>query len=91
MSTRPTYKELECKVKVLEMEKNFFQGAISAVSHPFYAIDSKYYKILMANATSLELYGDHYNQPFCYSWTHKLSSSRIGAEYPSPLKIFKIG
>jgi two-component system cell cycle response regulator DivK len=89
MSTRPTYKELECKVKVLGMKKDFFQEAISADSHPFYAIDSNYYKILRANAASIELYGDQFNQPICYSLTHKHSTPCIGAEYPSPLKIFK--
>ena len=74
MSTRPTYKELESKDMELEIEREFFQEAISAVSHPFSAIDSKYYKILIINATSIELYGDHFNQPFCYSWTHEHST-----------------
>ncbi len=89
MSTRPTYKELECKVKELEIEREFFQEAISAVSHPFYAIDANCYKILMANAASIALYGDHSNQPFCYSWTHKRSTPCDGEEHPCPVKIIK--
>ena len=68
MSTRPTYRESECKVKELEMEREFFQEAISAVSHFYYAID----------ADAIELQGDHFNQPVCYSWTHKRSTPSIG-------------
>ena len=86
MSKGLTYKELECKVKELEMERDFFQEAISAVSHPFYAIDANCYKILMANAVSLALYGNHSNQPF---WTHKRSTPCVGEEYPCPVEIIK--
>ena len=68
MSTRPTYRESECKVKELEMEREFCQEAISAVSHFYYAID----------ADAIELQGDHFNQPVCYSWTHKRSTPSIG-------------
>ena len=68
MSTRPTYRESECKVKELEMEREFFQEAISAVSHFYYAID----------AEAIELQGDHFNQPVCYSRTHKRSTPSIG-------------
>ena len=89
MSKWPTYKELECKVKELDMERDFFQEAISAVSHPFYAIDANCYKILMANAVSLALYGNHSNQPFCYSWTHKRSTACVGVGHPCPVEIIK--
>ena len=89
MSTRPTYRESECKVKKLEMERESFQEAISAVSYLFYAIDANYYKILKANADAIELHGDHFNQPFCYSWTHKCSISCVGEVNPCPLTIIK--
>ena len=89
MSKGSTYKELECKVKELEMESDFFQEAISVVSHPFYTIDANCYKILMANAASLAIYGNHSNQPFCYSWTHKRSTPWVGEEHPCPVKIIK--
>jgi len=38
------------------MERDLFQGAISAVSNPFYAIDATCYKIRMAIAASIALY-----------------------------------
>jgi hypothetical protein len=38
------------------MEKDLFQETISAVSHPFYAIDASCYKILIANGASITLY-----------------------------------
>ena len=68
MSTRPTSRESECKVKKLEMERESFQEAISAVSYLFYAID----------ANAIELHSDQFNQPVCYSWTHKRSTPSIG-------------
>ena len=38
------------------MERDLFQGAISAVSNPFYAIDATCYKIRMAIAASIAPY-----------------------------------
>ncbi len=38
------------------MERDLFQGAISAVSNPFYAIDATCHKIRMAIAASIALY-----------------------------------
>lgn len=77
MSTRPTYRESECKVEKLKMERESFQEAISAVSHFYYAID----------ADAIELQCDQFNQPVCYSWTHKRSTPCNGEERPSFLKI----
>ena len=77
MSTRPTSRESECKVKKLEMERESFQEAISAVSYLFYAID----------ANAIELHSDQFNQPVCYSRRHKRSTPCKGEEQPSPLKI----
>ena len=84
MSTRPTYRESECKVKGLETERETFQEAIFAVSHSYYEIGTHYYKILKANAEAIEHYGGHFNQHVCYSCTHKCSTSYAGKEQPSP-------
>ena len=89
MSTRPTYREPECKVKKFEMERKSFQESISAASHPFYAIDANCDKILKANADGIELHGDHFNQPICYCWKPKRSTPCKGEEQPGPLKITK--
>jgi hypothetical protein len=89
MSTRPTYKDLECKVKGLEMEREFFQEAISAGSHTFYAIDANGCKIFMVNAASIARYGDHSHQSFCYSWIHKRSTPWVGEEHLFSAKIIK--
>jgi hypothetical protein len=87
MSTRPTSRESECRVKKLEMERESFQEAISAVSYHFYPIDANYYKILKANADAKELHSGKFNQPICYSWRHKRSTPCKGEEQPSPFKI----
>ena len=89
MAKRPTYKELEGKVKELESERDFFREAIEAVSHPFYAIDVNSHEVLMANPASASLHGDLTGKPLCYAWTHKRSAPCTGDEHPCPIKIIQ--
>lgn len=80
---------LHDRIKQLQTEKDLFKEAIMAISQPFYAIDAKDYKIIMANPAALALYGDLSDNPFCYSWTHSRKTPCSGAEHPCPLEIIK--
>ena len=53
-------------IKQLRTEQDLFKEAILAISHPFYAIDARSYKIIMANPAAIALYGDFSDHPFCY-------------------------
>jgi len=74
---------------IIRKERDFLQAAISAIRHPFYAIEAKSYKIIMANRTALKLYGDFTDNPFCYSWTHGLTTPCSDEGHPCPLEIVK--
>jgi sigma-B regulation protein RsbU (phosphoserine phosphatase) len=82
-------KETRENIEQLRIERDLFKEAISAVSHPFYAIDANNYKILMANPASRNLFGDLSAHPFCYSWTHGRNQPCAGADHPCPLEILK--
>ena len=84
----PTEETIEC-IKQLRMERDFFKEAISAVSHPFYAIDANNHKILMANQAAIKLFGNLPDHPFCYSWTHDRTTPCSGNDHPCPLEIIK--
>ena len=74
---------------IVRQERDFLQEAISAIRHPFYAIEAKSYKIIMANRTALKLYGDFTDNPFCYYWTHGLTTPCSEEGHPCPLEIVK--
>ncbi len=76
-------------IEQLQLERDFFKEAISAVSHPFYAIDANNYKILMANQAAINLFGNLPDHPFCYSWTHGRTRPCSGNDHPCPLEIIK--
>ena len=76
-------------IKQLQSEQDFYKEIISAVSHPFYAIDANDYKILMANQAAMNLFGDLSGNPFCYSWTHGRQVPCSGKDHPCPLEIIK--
>jgi hypothetical protein len=76
-------------IKVLRKERDFFQEAISAVCQPLYAIEAKNYKIIMANPTALNLYGDFTDKPFCYSWTQGRSTPCSVEGHPCPLEVVR--
>jgi len=76
-------------IEQLRAERDFFKEVISAVSHPFYAIDANDHKILMANQAAINLFGDLSDHPFCYSWTHGRSTPCSGEDHPCPLEIIK--
>ncbi|MEE9613060.1 MAG: SpoIIE family protein phosphatase [Desulfatiglandales bacterium] len=81
--------ELRENLTQLRMKKDLFQEAISAVSHPFYAIDTESYEILMANPATTSIFGDLTHAKTCYSLTHGLSEPCSGEEHPCPLEIIK--
>ena len=82
-------KSLRENIKKLREERNFLRKAISAVCHPFYAIDAKSYKIIMANSAAENLYGDCSDNPFCYTWTHGRATPCLDERNPCPLEIIK--
>jgi sigma-B regulation protein RsbU (phosphoserine phosphatase) len=82
-------KSLRENLAKLRKERDFYQEAISAVCQPIYAIDVKNYKILMANSAAINLFGDHIDNPFCYSWTHGRATPCSGGEHVCPLEIIK--
>ena len=73
----------------IRLERDFFKEVISAVSHPFYAIDANNYKVLMANQAAINLFGDLSQYPFCYSWTHGRPAPCAGTDHPCPLEMIK--
>jgi sigma-B regulation protein RsbU (phosphoserine phosphatase) len=82
-------KSLRENLSKLRKERDFYQEAISAVCQPFYAIDVKNYKILMANSAAINLFGDHIDNPFCYSWTHGRATPCSDGGHVCPLEIIK--
>jgi len=82
-------KSLRESMMKLRKERDFLQEAISAVCHPFYAIDAKSYKILMANPATLNLFDDLIDNPFCFSWTHGRTTPCSVGGHLCPLEIIK--
>jgi len=82
-------KSLRESMMKLREERDFLQESISAVCHPFYAIDAKSYKIIMANTAALNLFGDLIENPFCFSWTHGRATPCSDAGHLCPLEIVK--
>ena len=73
----------------LRLERDFLKEIISAISHPFYVIDANDHRILMANQTAANIFGNTSDHPFCYSWTHGRSTPCAGRDHPCPLEIIK--
>ena len=69
----------------LRLERDFLKEIISAISHPFYVIDANDHRILMANQTAANIFGNTSDHPFCYSWTHGRSTPCAGRDHPCPL------
>jgi len=87
--SKTSEKSLRKSIKILRKERDFLQEAISAVCHPFYAIDAKSYRIIMANPAALNLYGDLTDDPFCYAWTHGRATPCSDEGHPCPLEIVR--
>ena len=85
----PSEKGTRNSLDRLRIERDFFQQIISAVTHPFYAIDANNLKVVMANQAATDLFGDLSDPPFCYSWTHGRSTPCSGKRHPCPLEIIK--
>jgi PAS domain S-box-containing protein len=81
--------ELRKNLTQLQMENDLFQEAFSAISHPFYVIDSENYEILMANPATTATYGDITHSKTCYSLTHGRNEPCSGEEHPCPFEIIK--
>ena len=82
-------RQLKKNITQLQIEKDLFQEAISAVSHPFYVIDTKSYEILMANPAAISIFGDLSDRTTCYALTHGRTEPCAGGEHPCPLEIIK--
>ena len=67
---KPPEKDTRENIEQLRTERDFLQDVISALSHPFYAIDANDHKILMANQAAINFFGDLSDNSVCYSWTH---------------------
>ena len=86
---KPPEKYTRKNIEQLQTERDFLKDVISAVSHPFYAIDANDHKILMANQAAINFFGDLADNPFCYSWTHGRQTPCTGKDHPCPLEIIK--
>ena len=86
---KPPEKDTREDIEQLRTERDFFQDVISALSHPFYAIDANDHKILMANQAAINFFGDLSDNSVCYSWTHGRKTPCTGKDHPCPLEIIK--
>lgn len=101
MTKKPTYEELEQRVKDLEKEagqhkrveerikqqSEFLNLVVEAIPYPFYVIDVFDYTIKMANSAT------HISplpkDTTCYALTHKVDRPCVSEEHPCPLEILK--
>ncbi len=85
----PLEKQARDGLDQLRIERDFFQEIISALAHPFYAIDANNHQVVMANEAATNLFGNLSDSPFCYSWTHGRTTPCSGKNHPCPLEIIK--
>ncbi len=77
------YKKAEEQIK---KQNEFFNIVIESLTHPFYIIDVKDYKVIMANSASN--FGELTDDLTCYLLTHKRNEP-CSAEHPCPLEKIK--
>jgi len=70
----------------LKKQNKFFNTVIESLTHPFYIIDAKDFKIKLANAAAH--FGRSYKDLTCYALTHKRDDPCSG-EHPCPLEKIK--
>jgi len=70
-------------------QNHFLRSIFSALSHPFFVIDTQSFRVLMANNAASESgikVGD-----FCYKSTHQQESPCEGRDHPCPLALLREG
>ena len=72
----------------LKENKQIFIDAIESLPHPFYVIDAKDYRILIANSAA-RVYGNIIDGIKCHELTHNRNSPCSGKEHNCPLSIMK--
>ncbi|MFC1744748.1 ATP-binding protein [Candidatus Riflebacteria bacterium] len=81
------FKEREKVLTKVEESNKFLKTVIDSLPHPFYVVDTKTYKILMANsAAGLDHTRDY---PACHLYTHKETSPCSGENDPCPMEIVR--
>jgi DNA-binding CsgD family transcriptional regulator len=101
MTRKPTYEELEQRVRDLEkgaaqpkqaegptkQQAEFLNLVIESLSHPFYVIDAFDYTIRMANSAAR--LGPLSKDTTCHALTHNTDRPCGSQEHPCPLELIK--
>jgi len=80
-------KTVDERTRELSQVNRHFEEAINALTHPFYVIDSKSYKILIANNAAKNLSKDSITT--CHKLTHRRDTPCHSEEHPCPLDVIK--
>ncbi len=97
MNNKPTYEELEQRIKELEKKsaehkqtgaaarrnEEFLNYAIDSLTHPFLVIDAEDYSIVMANAAARQYSSD--SETTCYALSHNRDAPCEEQMHPCPL------
>ncbi len=68
----------------IQKQKDYLQSVIDGAQSPFYVVDVKSYRILLANRAAREL-GPLEERPVCYALMHRRAEPCSGDERPCPL------
>ncbi|MHA1959906.1 MAG: PAS domain S-box protein [Candidatus Thorarchaeota archaeon] len=71
----------------LRRDRDFLEGVMESLTHPFYVIDAKDYTIRMANEAAR--LGPLSESSTCYSLTHRRPAPCNGSDHPCPLEEVK--
>jgi PAS domain S-box-containing protein len=67
----------------VERQRQMLQNTLESLTHPFYVIDAKTYKILIANSTARALGAS--GETTCHALSHQRSTPCDSADHPCPL------
>ena len=71
----------------LDREKNFVRNTIESITYPFYVIDVKDYKVILANSASG--FGIFAEKKKCYQLTHNADTPCGGPDHPCTIEEIK--
>ena len=69
----------------IRMHNKMIENTIESLLHPFYVLDVKTYRVLMANKATA-IYGNMTEDSTCYALTHNRETPCNGSEHVCPLK-----
>jgi len=68
----------------IRQHSRMFENTIESLLHPFYVLDVKTFKIVMANKATA-IYGDITEDSTCYALTHNKETPCVGSEHTCPI------